>query len=313
MLYQTPHTHRSHWNHPPPKRMSCPQPSREPTVLFQARVFSQNGVVIDRTNRVRGDLSPDFRPPRRGHRVLNYPALPAPRELKGSTLLLATPASWKNYFHWVVNALPRLRQVDPTSFDQVITPLCRPFHQQALAALGVAAEQIVEARSDSHFHCNSLTTVSPFPLHRLQRGDESYLRGIINIHPSTPKRRLYLSRGDAWRRRIRNEAGLVKLLTQHRFEVVSLAGWSMTQQAQLFAQAEAVVAPHGAGLTNLIFAPPSCEVVELFASNYRHPQFQHLCQHLQLSYHEHISPTKESDPDFDCNLDSLEPLFTQLF
>jgi capsular polysaccharide biosynthesis protein len=35
-----------------------------------------------------------------------------------------------------------------------------------------------------------------------------------------------------------------------------------------FAEAEYIVGPHGAGLTNLAFAPPGAAVVELFAGDY---------------------------------------------
>ena len=46
----------------------------------------------------------------------------------------------------------------------------------------------------------------------------------------------------------------------------------VAQQAKLFSEAEFVVAPHGAGLTNMVFAPPGTRLFELF-----HPQHRNIC------------------------------------
>ena len=43
---------------------------------------------------------------------------------------------------------------------------------------------------------------------------------------------------------------------------------TVAAQVRAFAEAECVVGPHGAGLTNLAFAPPGAAVVELFAGDY---------------------------------------------
>jgi capsular polysaccharide biosynthesis protein len=35
----------------------------------------------------------------------------------------------------------------------------------------------------------------------------------------------------------------------------------------MFSRAEAIVAPHGAGLTNLVYSPPGCLVLDVFPSH----------------------------------------------
>jgi capsular polysaccharide biosynthesis protein len=47
---------------------------------------------------------------------------------------------------------------------------------------------------------------------------------------------------------------------------------SVAEQAQLLGSARCVVAPHGAALTNLVFAPPGALLLELF-----HPQHKNRC------------------------------------
>ena len=52
----------------------------------------------------------------------------------------------------------------------------------------------------------------------------------------------------------------------------------------MFSTAEAIVAPHGAGLTNVTFSPPGVRVLELFPSTYVHRGLWAICQALGADY-----------------------------
>jgi capsular polysaccharide biosynthesis protein len=43
---------------------------------------------------------------------------------------------------------------------------------------------------------------------------------------------------------------------------------SLREKARLLARAEVIAGPHGAGLTNILFAPPGCKVFEVFDPNH---------------------------------------------
>jgi capsular polysaccharide biosynthesis protein len=83
-----------------------------------------------------------------------------------------------------------------------------------------------------------------------------------------PNRRIFLSRADATRRRFRDEHLLWDKLKKRGFEKVEFAAMSLAEQIDCMRRAEAVVAPHGAGLTNLVWADPGTKVAELFAKEY---------------------------------------------
>jgi hypothetical protein len=76
--------------------------------------------------------------------------------------------------------------------------------------------------------------------------------------------RIYVSRKDTPRRRIANEHELLPILAKNGFEVVAPGTRSFRDQVALFASAEAIAGPHGAGLTNILFAPQSAKVLEMF-------------------------------------------------
>ncbi|MGO9476173.1 MAG: glycosyltransferase family 61 protein [Rhodomicrobium sp.] len=77
-------------------------------------------------------------------------------------------------------------------------------------------------------------------------------------------KRIYISRNDARLRRVRNEDSILSILEALGFERVILKGMPMARQAQYFRQAEAVVAPHGAGLAHTAWSKPGTKVIEFF-------------------------------------------------
>jgi hypothetical protein len=92
------------------------------------------------------------------------------------------------------------------------------------------------------------------------------LRGacLDAVGPSVqPGRRLYISRADAPDRRIANEGELLRAIADFGFERATLSDKSVPEQIRLFQTAEIVLAPHGAGNSNILFAPSDCVVTEI--------------------------------------------------
>jgi hypothetical protein len=77
-------------------------------------------------------------------------------------------------------------------------------------------------------------------------------------------KRIYVSRNDARLRRVSNEDRILPILEAHGFQRVILKGMPLAAQAQYFQQAEAIVAPHGAGLAHTAWCKPGTQVIEFF-------------------------------------------------
>jgi capsular polysaccharide biosynthesis protein len=90
-------------------------------------------------------------------------------------------------------------------------------------------------------------------------------------------RRLYISRSQASTRRVLNEEEIVALLKREGFEVATPENLDFAGQVQLFSAASIIVAPHGAGLANLLFSPRGTVVVELMSPSYVNPCYYSLC------------------------------------
>jgi hypothetical protein len=77
--------------------------------------------------------------------------------------------------------------------------------------------------------------------------------------------KIYISRPKSAGRQVINEDDVLEALTPFGFVPYTLENISFSDQVRLFSQAEIVVAPHGAGLTNIVFAQ-NLTVIELFDS-----------------------------------------------
>jgi len=74
------------------------------------------------------------------------------------------------------------------------------------------------------------------------------------------------------------------LLEKYGFQAVSMDNKTVQQQADLFSSAEAIVALHGAALTNLLFAKPGVKVIELASYGYVNNCFYTMASYAEADY-----------------------------
>ena len=75
--------------------------------------------------------------------------------------------------------------------------------------------------------------------------------------------RIYISRKMAVRRHLSNENEFMSLLRKHKFHKVYLEKLTILEQVELFRTATHIIAAHGAGLTNVLFAPAKTKILEI--------------------------------------------------
>lgn len=216
-----------------------------------------------------------------------------PEQIAGRVAVLAG-LSGHNYFHWIVDVLPRLALLRSSGLswrdiDGVwINAPRAAFQQETLRALGIPADKILSADDHPWIQADQLI-VPAFPGHL--GWPEAWAldwlrRQFLPLATTQPSpERIYISRNRAHHRRLLNEAAVIDRLQADGFVAVELESMSFAEQVGLFAQARVVIAPHGGGLTNLIFCRPGTQVVEFFAPNYVRPYYWQISQHLALQHY----------------------------
>lgn len=278
--------------------------------LPQGRCW-QTSAIITAQHHLLGDLSIHFKiDPRqtpRKHPVFWQP-IASPRSHPGPLAVVIAPGG-NTYFHWLIDVLPRfhlLRQgcgqgeFPPWEAIQgfVVNGYHQPFQQQTLDLLGIDRDRCVDGTAHPHWQADRLLVPS-LPRHgtcAIAPWVFQFLRQTFLLSPTTPPspretvnpgscpQRLYISRGSARRRRVLNEADLITLLQRWDFEVVQLEHLSFQDQVARFAAAQWVVAPHGAGLTNLVFCAPGTQVLEIYSPHYVSVSYWNICSQVGLNY-----------------------------
>jgi hypothetical protein len=99
---------------------------------------------------------------------------------------------------------------------------------------------------------------------------------------TTPDLKIYVQRpNDGWRA-IANEEEVSDLLRAHGFLALRPEESPLSEQVALFSQASMVAGMHGAGLTNILFAPQA-HLIEL-AGSYGGPEYFSMCHGLGNHY-----------------------------
>jgi tetratricopeptide (TPR) repeat protein/capsular polysaccharide biosynthesis protein len=225
------------------------------------------------------------------NRVLQPKSFSDAEQIAGRVAVLAG-LSGHNYFHWMVDILPRIELlqrsgVDLASIDWfwINTPQAQ-FQQETLQILGIPPEKVLA--SDQHPHIQAHFIVPAFPgyLGWLEPWALTFLRQtFLPTAATTPRyERIYISRSKAHHRRLLNESAILNYLEPLGFVAVNLEAMSFAEQIALFAHAKVIVAPHGGGLTNTIFCTPGTCVIELFAPRYIRHYYWVISQQLGLRH-----------------------------
>lgn len=95
--------------------------------------------------------------------------------------------------------------------------------------------------------------------------------------------RIYISRKLS-NRSFNNEKDLEENLCQLGFKILSLEQMDFNEQINAFANSDIVVAPHGAGLANLVWCGPGTKVIEIFSAKVFNDCFARLSSQLSCKH-----------------------------
>lgn len=297
---------------PPPFVVSIPEGRTWIAPQKNSWIICNALAVITPDNYLLGDLSRDypwFLPgcpyqERTDHTIFSFEKISSVKKVVGKTALLSSLAGHV-YYHWMFDIIPRIELIkrsgiNPREIDWfVINSLSKPYQQETLKILGIPTAKIIE--SDRHNHIQASELIVPsFPgyLDWVPEGTIKFLRQTfltkINLTQKSTGKKIYISRARAKNRHLVNELEISNLLHSQGFQTIFLEEMSVLEQVATFANAETIIAPHGSGLTNLVFCSPDTKVIELFSPNYVRTDYWMISQQLQLLHYYVIGQ------NFDC-------------
>ena len=175
-----------------------------------------------------------------------------------------------NYGHWLLLALPLIEHYRSTlggdaDYYYLGAPTY-PYQLEALEMLGISRDRaLTHSISADRLLVAIADRRADYDTDNLLFAD----RQLEATARPSGDRRLFVTRSGASHRRLVNEDECVRALEDaYGVELVSTAGMSLPDEVELFRGASLVVGPHGAGLTNFVFAGSDARVVELASTTY---------------------------------------------
>lgn len=248
-------------------------------------------VFASRQGGIIRELSEDYRgAPGEFQSIRRMQRPPTTVRLGRSVSLLTGGGGVPTYFHWLYDVLPRLHLLeragaleDDATF--VVPELRNSFHRESLALLGIGLRRCHQITSPVRIVADELIATTG---HRNHEYVEPWATRFLSERFSRPGsvsgERIYINRRDADLRRLTNESELERTLEGLGVRSLSLDGMSLIDQAELFASAELVIAPHGAGLANLAFCRAGTGVVELLGEGLSWSVYEHMALDQGLRY-----------------------------
>ncbi|MEX2592748.1 MAG: glycosyltransferase family 61 protein [Anditalea sp.] len=231
------------------------------------------------------------------HALFNKIYLPRPKMFRGTGLLLSTPDD-DNYYHCLFQIAPKLWQIqkegyDIRQIDRFFLGLSNSgFQNEIISKLGIPKEKIVNLKQQGYIQVQQLLVTPPYRRPEpwiCKKLRETFLTNESQEHKTA--KRLYISRNKASYRKILNETELLKVLEKYDFQMVQTEGMSIQEQANLYNNAEIVMAVHGAALSNIVFCRPHTKVIELRQKLHGMllgTVFEHLSSTCDLEHHTYL-------------------------
>jgi capsular polysaccharide biosynthesis protein len=213
------------------------------------------------------------------------------RHLPGTHVSILAGAK-RNYFHALMDGVMRLAIPPPPYLAQAESMLCPEGAVAQAAALALldlpAPARITRVADGQSVRVDRLllpwTVHGEFQYHPCVREWFARMSAAVPERGKDFPRRIYIDRRGAAFRPLQDEAAVLEAVRRFGFVAVRPETLSLADQIRLFRGAEAIVAPHGAGLTNLGFCRPGCVVLELHMDAYVHWCYRHLSALCGLRY-----------------------------
>ena len=215
--------------------------------------------------------------------------------IEGRVAVLTTDGA-NLYYHWLFQLLPRFELIRRAGIETsridyfVVNSQKSRFQRETLALLGIDHAKIIASDQVPYLTARELVVPSvPLGGGCFRPWMTDFLRAsFLSMNHKKIRssgRRLYISRAKAGYRRVLNEPDVVELLRRRGFETAAFETLSVSQQAAAMASCDAVVAPHGGGLSNIVFCSPGTKVIEIFSPELVAGYFWKLSNQMNLDYY----------------------------
>ena len=231
--------------------------------------------------------------------LMNYDKIESEVQMEWvvSLVHLFCNSTYTNYFHWVCDSILLIegvrkyeKKID-RKIKLIVNDNLTQYQREYLEALNYSEEDLIFWKDYKKSSIRNLVVVK-------SRRTGTNMDEIVSAHGMNwlkkslllkvdytgekVKKRVFLTRQHESCRRIINFNCIEPILKKYDFQIVNTEGLSVLDQVQLFHKMKFLIAPHGAGLTNMIFSE-SLSIIELIGNVDAPDDFQWYCAYYSMS------------------------------
>lgn len=227
-----------------------------------------------------------------------------------------------NFYHWNIDCLPRLFNIKRIPGNEDINFIIRedmPQYQREVLSFFMEKDPRLkpvyisesEKWNIEKFWLPSFLTSSQsgfMPKANIEYVRDTVLEGY-DIGEGEGKKPIYISRKSAKKRKLLNEDKIEELLEKLGVKIIQMENLSFKQQLHEVNQADVVISPHGAGLSNILYTK-NIKVVEIHPSNYVQTHYCMLSNACDHDYFCYIGEEMDSDKNYQINIEKFKKFIT---
>lgn len=225
-----------------------------------------------------------------------------------------------NYYHWTTESLTRLAAFieysgeDYHDYDIIIAADAPSFVRESLIALfGIRPDKIIPWQNTDCGRLEKCVLISyPFI-----RTEQTVMTNVYNLplytllnkislknlpSPSLAPTYIIISRANVNQRKLLGEDTLKEYFAHIPFQIIHTEKMGYVEQVYAFRNAKLVIAPHGAGLINLVYATQKPLVIELFPTIRKIRDagaYHQVAREMNIDYHLLVKEPVNNDQDIE--------------
>jgi len=204
------------------------------------------------------------------------------------------------FFHFYLEVMPILLRNRDKNFSIHFIIEDKPFYQSILNFYQL---KYVNTAVDNFDSIETLESSKYYPSFE----EIKWFRNFNSIFAKdkSVSKRIYISRKNESARRISNEIEILGELSKLDFVLIDPGQLSFEEQVKYFTNAEIIVSPHGAAMSNIIWCSNSVEVIELNGDKDVRWHFAKIAKALNFNYTLLLGRTID-EMYFEVNIESLK-------
>lgn len=216
------------------------------------------------------------------------------KKISGTTLVLTQGASGHfNYAHWLFDIIPKLimcsQVYDLKKIDFFYFSKLNSFQKEILKLMRIKTEKFIDSNNYRHIKCDKLLSVthpnyfkktiffahSNLPVWIVEVLKKKF---IVKNSKKLSYEKVFIDRSDSINSHCKliNNDEVIKFLKKKGYKILQLSKIKFIDQISIFKNCKKIIAPHGAGLANIVFCRRKTNILEIITKNIKNKEYQRI-------------------------------------